>query len=193
MTPYTWRNFAISSPPAREGQLDRLFLHKELFVYKLSVKRQKTAQKTGNNPIKTCFFHACLKITEMRDPSKWKFPNRGIPQNRNFQNEGSLKMEISKTRESIHFCSFLQEISSFYKCFSVLNWDSQFQNFIEEFQCLQCMSNIGLLITFHTATSGAICWPSSQAIPRFGNFYFEGSLVLEISILRDPSFWKFPF
>ena len=122
------------------------------------------------------------RIPEMRDPSKWKFPKRGIPQFRN-----------SKTRESIHFCSFLQEISSFYKCFSVLNWDSQFQNFIEEFQCLQCMSNIGLLITFHTATSGAICWPSSQAIPRFGNFYFEGSLVLEISILRDPSFWKFPF
>ena len=106
----------------------------------------------------------------------------------NSWNEGSLKMEISKTRESIHFCSFLQEISSFYKCFSVLNWDSQFQNFIEEFQCLQCMSNIGLLITFHTATSGAICWLYSHAIPRFGNFYFEGSLVLEISILRDPSF-----
>ena len=120
------------------------------------------------------------RIPEMRDPSKWKFPKRGIPQFRN-----------SKTRESIHFCSFLQEISSFYKCFSVLNWDSQFQNFIEEFQCLQCMSNIGLLITFHTATSGAICWPSSQAIPRFGNFYFEGSLVLEISILRDPSFQEF--
>ena len=120
------------------------------------------------------------RIPEMRDPSKWKFPKRGIPLFRN-----------SKTRESIHFCSFLQEISSFYKCFSVLNWDSQFQNFIEEFQCLQCMSNIGLLITFHTATSGAICWPSSQAIPRFGNFYFEGSLVLEISILRDPSFQEF--
>ena len=85
------------------------------------------------------------------------------------------------------YCKFYPE------CFSVLNRDSQFQNFIEEFQCLQCMSNIGLLITFHTVTSGAICWPSSQAIPRFGNFYFEGSLVLEISILRDPSFWKFPF
>ena len=28
-------------------------------------------------------------------------------------------------------------------------------------------------------------------IPRFGNFHFEGSLVLEISILRDPSFQEF--
>ena len=91
-------------------------------------------------------------------------------------------MEISKTRESIHFCSFLQEISSFYKCFSVLNWDSQFQNFIEEFQCLQCMSNIGLLITF----------TQLQAAPSVGHL-LKQSLVLEISILRDPSFWKFPF
>ena len=122
------------------------------------------------------------RIPEMRDPSKWKFPKRGIPQFRN-----------SKTRESIHFCSFLQEISSFYKCFSVLNWDSQFQNFIEEFRYLQCMSNIGLLITFHTATSVAICWPSSQAIPHFGNFYFEGSLDLEISDRREKNrfLWSF--
>ena len=29
--------------------------------------------------------------------------------------------------------------------------------------------------------------------PRFGNFHFEGSLILEISILRDPSIWKFLF
>ena len=28
-------------------------------------------------------------------------------------------------------------------------------------------------------------------IPRFGNFHFEGSLILEISILRDPSFQEF--
>ena len=28
-------------------------------------------------------------------------------------------------------------------------------------------------------------------IPRFRNFYFEGSLVLGISILRDPSFQEF--
>ena len=110
------------------------------------------------------------RIPEMRDPSKWKFPKRGIPQFRN-----------SKTRESIHFCSFLQEISSFYKCFSVLNWDSQFQNFIEEFQCLQCMSNIGLFITFLTATSTAICWPYYRAIPRFWNSRFEGSLISGIS------------
>ena len=50
---------------------------------------------------------------------------------------------------------------------------------------------LGSRLVSHTATSGAICWPSSQAIPRFGNFYFEGSLVLEISILRDPSFQEF--
>ena len=128
-----------------------------------------------------CFMHT--RIPEMRDPSKWKFPKRGIPQFRN-----------SKTRESIHFCSFLQEISSFYKCFSVLNWDSQFQNFIEEFQCLQCMSNIGLLITFHTATSSAICWPSYRVIPRFRNSWFEGSLISEIlsqwlRVLRKTTFF----
>ena len=81
-----WRNFAISTPPAKEGQLDRLFLHKEHFIYKLSVKRQKTAQKTGKNPIKTCLFHACPKFL------KW-----GIPQNRNSQNEVSLKTEIPKS------------------------------------------------------------------------------------------------
>ena len=162
-------------------------------MYMTTVQMEKSGRKTELDLQKNLFVSYMPRIPEMRDPSKQKFLKRGIPQNRNFQNEGSLKMEISKTRESIHFCSFLQEISSFYKCFSVLNWDSQFQNFIEEFQYLQCMSNIGLLITFHTATSGAICWPSSQAIPRFGNFYFEGSLVLEISILRDPSFQKFPF
>ena len=177
-----WRNFAISTPPAREGQLDRLFLHKEHFIYKLSVKRQKNSTKNRQKPHKNLSFSRLsqnswnfqiegslkIEISKMRDPSKWKFPKRG------------------KVYTSAVFCKKYQ--ASINVFFSVLNWDSQFQNFIEEFQCLQCMSNIGLLITFHTATSGAICWPSSQAIPRFGNFYFEGSLVLEISILRDPSF-----
>ena len=123
MTPYTWRNFSISTPTARECQMDRLFLHKEHFIYKLSVTRQKTAQKTGKNPIKTCFFHACLKIpamrnknfqiegslkieiSKMRDSSKWKFPKRGIrnvgsiPHFGNFYFEGSLVLEISILRD----------------------------------------------------------------------------------------------
>ena len=101
MTPYTWRNFTIGAPLARECQMGRLFLQKDHFTYKLLVKKQKTIQKTAKTPKKTCLFHACPKIPEMRDPSKWKFPKRGIPQNGNFQNEGSLKIEISKMRDCL--------------------------------------------------------------------------------------------
>ena len=56
MTPYTPRNFAIGGPTAREGQLDRFFLQKWHFIYKLSVKKQRTGQKTGKNPPKKVFF-----------------------------------------------------------------------------------------------------------------------------------------
>ena len=58
MTPYTARNFAIGSPKAREGQLDRFFLQKWHFIYKLSVKKQRTGQKTGKNPPKKVVFPA---------------------------------------------------------------------------------------------------------------------------------------
>ena len=58
MTPYTARNFAIGSPKAREGQLDQFFLQKWHFIYKLSVKKQRTGQKTGKNPQKKVVFPA---------------------------------------------------------------------------------------------------------------------------------------
>ena len=57
-TPYTARNFAIGGPTAREGQLDRFFLQKRHFIYKLSVKKQRTGQKTGKNPPKKVVFPA---------------------------------------------------------------------------------------------------------------------------------------
>ena len=78
----------ISNPTARECQMDRLFLHKEHFIYKLSVTRQKTAQKQAKTLLKPVFFMPVSKFL------KW-----GIPQNRNFQIEGSLKIEISKMRD----------------------------------------------------------------------------------------------
>ena len=56
MTPYTAKNFAIGGPTAREGQLDRFFLQKWHFIYKLSVKKQRTGQKTGKNPPKKVVF-----------------------------------------------------------------------------------------------------------------------------------------
>ena len=56
MTPYTWRNFVNGAPMAREGQLDRFFLQKRHSIYKLSVKKQKTGQKTGKNPPKKGVF-----------------------------------------------------------------------------------------------------------------------------------------
>ena len=56
VTPYTARNFAIDSPKAREGQLDRFFLQKWHFIYKLSVKKQRTGQITGKNPQKKVVF-----------------------------------------------------------------------------------------------------------------------------------------
>ena len=58
MTPYTWRNFVIGAPTARGGQSDRFFLQKRHFTYKLSVKKQKTGQKTKKNPPKKVFFPA---------------------------------------------------------------------------------------------------------------------------------------
>ena len=41
---------------ARGGQSDRFFLQKRHFIYKLSVKRQKTGQKTAKKPPKNLFF-----------------------------------------------------------------------------------------------------------------------------------------
>ena len=56
MTPYTWRNFVNGVPTAREGQMEPFFLQKRHFKYKLSVKKQKTGQKTGKKPQKRGVF-----------------------------------------------------------------------------------------------------------------------------------------
>ena len=131
------------------------------------------------------------RIPEMRDPSKWKFPKRGIPQFRN-----------SKTRESIHFCSFLQEISSFYKCFFSTKLGFTISKFHRRISILAVYVKYWTINHFSHSykrrhllaifSSNPSFWKFLfWGIPRFGNFHFEGSLVLEISILRDPSFQEF--
>ena len=101
------------------------------------------------------------RIPEMRDPSKWKFPKRGIPQFRN-----------SKTRESIHFCSFLQEISSFYKCFF--------------------STKLGFTISkFHRRISMFAVYVKYWTINHFSHSYKRRHLLAIFS--SNPSFWKFPF
>ena len=58
------------------------FFAKRAFHIQIVSEKAKNGQKTGQKPYKkTCLFHACPKIPEMRDPSKKKFPKRGIPQN----------------------------------------------------------------------------------------------------------------
>ena len=56
MTPYTWRNFVNGAPTARVGQMELSFLQKRHLIYKLSVIKQKTGQKTGKNPPKKGVF-----------------------------------------------------------------------------------------------------------------------------------------
>ena len=53
-----WRNFVNGDPMAREGQMGQFFLQKRHFIYKLSVKKQETGQKTGKNPPKKVFLSA---------------------------------------------------------------------------------------------------------------------------------------
>ena len=56
MTPYTWRNFVNVAPTARGGQMELSFLQKRHLIYKLSVIKQNTGQKTGKNPPKKGVF-----------------------------------------------------------------------------------------------------------------------------------------
>ena len=56
MTPYTWRNFVNGAPMARVGQMELSFLQKRHLIYKLSVIKPKTGQKTGKNPPKKGVF-----------------------------------------------------------------------------------------------------------------------------------------
>ena len=80
----------------------------------------KNLMKPPKNLFVLCLWALWLKIPEMRDPSFWKFPKRGIPRFGNFWNEGS-----------IHFSSFARNIN-FLSMLSSASWDSQILNCIEE-------------------------------------------------------------
>ena len=133
---------------------------------------------------KTCLFHAS-------QPSGSELLKWGIPPFRNFKMEGSIR-----------FSSFLKEMSSYYQCFSSTSRDSQILNCIEEFSMFAVYVKYWTINHFSHSykrrhllaifSSNPSFWKILfWGIPRFGNFFFEGSLVLEISILRDPSFQEF--
>ena len=94
-TLYQW-----SLQPEKASQHPCLFKISVSCTWRLSGWKNRD-EKLSWTSGKACLFHACPRIPEMRDPSKLKFLKRGIPQNGNFQNEGSLKIEISKTRDCL--------------------------------------------------------------------------------------------
>ena len=61
MTPYTWRNFVTGASTAKEGQLDRFFLQKRHFIYKLSMKKQDQDRKRAKTLQKRLFLSALLQ------------------------------------------------------------------------------------------------------------------------------------
>ena len=79
---YQW-----SLQPEKASQDQCLFKISVSCTWRLSGWKNRD-EKLSWTSGKACLFHACPRIPEMRDPSKWKFLKRGIPQNRNFQNEG---------------------------------------------------------------------------------------------------------
>ena len=56
MTPVEPRNFVSVVPAAKKSKLGPIFLLNIRFMYKLSVKKQRTGQKTGKNPKKKGVF-----------------------------------------------------------------------------------------------------------------------------------------
>ena len=94
-TLYQW-----SLQPEKASQDPCLFKISVSCTWRLSGWKNRD-EKLSWTSGKACLFHACPRIPEMRDPSKWKFLKRGIPQNGNFQNEGSLEIEISKMRDCL--------------------------------------------------------------------------------------------
>ena len=68
-------------------------------------KQHKKQAKALQKPVFSCLSQNSwnegslkIEISKSRDPSKWKFPKWGIPQNGNFQNEGSLKQMANRWR-----------------------------------------------------------------------------------------------
>ena len=51
-----WRNFASVVPAAKKSQLGPIFFQNIRVIYKLSVKKQETGQKTGKKPPKKGVF-----------------------------------------------------------------------------------------------------------------------------------------
>ena len=97
-------------------------------------------------------------------------------------------MEISKTRESTHFCSFLQEISSFYKCFFSTKLGFIISKFRRRISILAVYVKYWTINHFSHSykrrhllaifSSNPSFWKFLfWGIPRFGNFHFEGSLI----------------
>ena len=58
VTPVERRNFVSVVPAAKKSNLGPIFFLNILVVYKLSVKKQETGQKTGKNPPKKVVFPA---------------------------------------------------------------------------------------------------------------------------------------
>ena len=57
-TPVEWRNFVTVVPEAKKRKLGAIFFLNIRVIYKLSVKKQETGQKTGKNPPKNGVFPA---------------------------------------------------------------------------------------------------------------------------------------
>ena len=55
-----WRNFVSVVPAAKKSQLGPIFFQNIRVIYKLSVKKQETGQKTGKKPPKKVFLSAPL-------------------------------------------------------------------------------------------------------------------------------------
>ena len=60
VNPVEWRNFVSVVPVAKKRKLGPIFSKNIRVMYILSVKKQKTGQKTGKNPPKKMIFSAPL-------------------------------------------------------------------------------------------------------------------------------------
>ena len=127
------------------------------------------------------------RIPKMRDPSKWKFPKRGIPQFRNFQNEGSLNSEIPK-RHSRKWWPPIRggTLQSALLWLENVKWDDYF--------CKKSISHINYWWKSKRQYKKRAKPPKKNLFVSClsQNSWNEGSLKMEISKTRDPSKWKFP-
>ena len=162
-----WRNFTIGAPTTREGQMDHFFCNNGISHTNCRSKSKKNVEKPAKNLQKKVGFTEFLK---------W-----GIPPNRNSQMEGSLQIEIPKTRE-VYTTIFLQEISSYYQCFS---GTGRFTNSKLHRRIFNACS-VGQIFDYSSL------FAQLQAAPSAGHL-LERSLFSGIPVLRDPSIWEFLF